>query len=499
MNVKKILYITLAVLLTAVIFAGSACAVEKEEVAYINLENDGSVEHVYVVNIMELNAGQSFTDYGNYSSVRNMVSNDQISISNGVVTGSVSNDLKLFYEGDFGTADIPWDISIAYYLNGNAISADDIAGKSGYLAMYIDIVPNPYVDSYFYKNYALQITATLDSKKCMDISANGATIANVGANKQLTFTQMPNKESHIVISSNVVDFSMPAMTINGIHLSMDFDADIDDTKKDMQDLEDGIVDLDDGLTEVQEGINKLMNGQMALESGALTLSNGAGQLIGATTQIQDGASELFSNSIAIQNVLLPAICAVTEIDSPATVTENNYSTVMGTVAENLYSKAEGETGAKKTALQYLAGGIESRIAILDGQKELNDGIFVYTSGVLAVASGANKLATSEMEMTTGVKTLLDGINKLKDGSAELREKTTGMSDKLSDKLDEVLDPLRGGNGNIPSYVSSKNTEIKAVQFAMHTNEIKVPEKEKPAEEVKEELNFFQRILKLFGL
>ncbi|HJJ48129.1 MAG TPA: hypothetical protein O0X39_03935 [Methanocorpusculum sp.] len=408
MNVKKILYIVLAVFICTAVFAGCACAVEKEEVVYVNLESDGSVEQVLVVNIFELEAGQSFTDYGDYFSVRNMVTSDPITINGDEVSGTVANAVKMFYEGDLGAADIPWIISITYYLNGEQISADDLPGKTGALSIYIDIVPNPAVNKYFYKNYALQMTASLDAKKCMDIYAEGATVANVGSKKQLSFTQMPNKETHKVITANVVDFSMDAISINGVRLSMDFDVDIDDTKKDMQDLEDGIVKLDDGATELQAGITKLKNSQVLLESGAESLANGAYRL---------------------------------------------YMALSGTP---------------------------------------------YSGAAEALFIGARNLAANESKLTNGISTLALGADVLKDGTTELRDKTAGMGDKLTDKIDEILDPLRGKGGAIPSYVSPKNQEVKSVQFAMHTKEIKEPEKEKEPEKPKEELNFFQRILKLFG-
>ncbi|HJJ27905.1 MAG TPA: hypothetical protein O0X70_00760 [Methanocorpusculum sp.] len=444
---KKILYTVLAVFLVAALCTGIAGAVEKEEVAYVNLENDGSVEQVLVVNIFELDAGQSFTDYGNYRSVRNMVTSDPVTINGDEVTGTVSNAVKLFYEGDLGQARLPWDISIKYYLNGEEISADELGGKSGYLAIYIDIVQNPYLDKYFYKNYALQITASLDANKCMDISADGATIANVGANKQLTFTQMPNKETHIVISSNVVDFSMAALTINGVRLSMDFDVDIEDTKKDMQDLEDGIVKLDDGVAELQEGIEKLKSGQVQIESGANTLASGAYTLSSSLSQIAS---------------------VVDSIDS-----------ILRPIVEDL---PEGEL---KTKALTLMNKIKSSVDSL-------------ASGSQTLYYGARNLASNEAKITSGIESLAAGIEELKDGTTELRDKTAGMSDQLTDKIDEILDPLRGKGGAIPSYVSSKNQEIKSVQFAMHTKEIKEPEAEKEPEEPEEDLNFFQRILKLFG-
>ena len=52
----------------------------------------------------------------------------------------------------------------------------------------------------------LQTTLALDTSRCKNISADGATEANVGTDKQLTYTILPGSEKHISIQSDVTDF-----------------------------------------------------------------------------------------------------------------------------------------------------------------------------------------------------------------------------------------------------------------------------------------------------
>lgn len=74
-----------------------------------------------------------------------------------------------------------------------------------------------------------------------------------------------------------------------------------------------------------------------------------------------------------------------------------------------------------------------------------------------------------------------------------------MNDKISDKIDEMLADITGGDEAIVSFTSDKNTDIKSVQFVIKTEAIEIPEapEEEPAAE--EELNFWQKVLRLFGL
>jgi putative membrane protein len=93
----------------------------------------------------------------------------------------------------------------------------------------------------------------------------------------------------------------------------------------------------------------------------------------------------------------------------------------------------------------------------------------------------------------------DGTTELKDGTAEMRTETDGLDDEISDKIDEMIESITGGNGEVVSFVSEKNTNVKAVQFVIQTEEIEIAEAEADTGAVKEELTFWQKILRLFGL
>lgn len=509
---KKIISILFAVMLCIFLCAGTAAAVEKEEVVYVNLDNDGSVEHVYVVNIMDLKEGQEFTDYGNYSSVKNLVTSDPLTLSGDSVSGISSTDVRLYYEGDYGAAEIPWIIQIHYYLDGTEYSPKELAGKSGYLAIYIDVTRNPNVDEYFYKHYALMMTLTLDGNTCSNISANNATVANVGFNKEITFTLMPDADSHLVVSSNVVNFSMEAITINGVRLSMDVDVDLEDTEQELRNLEDGIAEIDDNITELQNGLNAIMNGQLALDTGSMALSNGSMRISNALTElstynesIQEPITNVFDSALRLVNFALTPLrlieCTL-GICIPE-LTEENFSDVLERTSCALECHGMFET---KWAVDY-ANDMLSLI------KEYKDGIYDYTNAVNAIkygagelSSGLNNLEIGSAQLSTGLKMAIDGTNEIKDGTSDIREKTTGMADKLNEKVDEVLEPFRGTSGTIPSFVSSKNGGVSSVQFAMHTTEIKKSDSITNQEtsgvsqmnETDDE-NIFQRLLKLFGL
>lgn len=209
----------------------------KEEVVYINLNSDGSVDNIDVVNIFDLSKDQTIIDYGKYTSVSNMNTNDSIVYENNKVSINASKG-KVYYEGKLDSKNIPWNFNIKYSLDGKTYSADEIAGKSGKLKIDISIKQNKAVDESFFKAYALQVTLTLDTNKASDIVADGATLANVGSNKQITYTILPDTEKDLTLTANVVDFEMDAIAINGVRMNLDVDMDTSKLKDKVSDIND---------------------------------------------------------------------------------------------------------------------------------------------------------------------------------------------------------------------------------------------------------------------
>lgn len=70
---------------------------------------------------------------------------------------------------------------------------------------------------------------------------------------------------------------------------------------------------------------------------------------------------------------------------------------------------------------------------------------------------------------------------------------------ITETIDGILESITGGNGEVVSFVSENNTNVKSVQFVIQTEKIKITEQETYTETVKEKLNFWQKILRFFGL
>ena len=300
--------------LKRIILMGSACSIffynsgtafaaqqpsEKEEIVYAKLGTDGGVDGVYVVNQLQ---GKDILDYGEYESIRNMSSEDELEFNGNTISGTITGD-QVYYEGVLSDTELPWDISIRYYLDGKEYSANEIAGKNGHLKINFSVVENEKCNSDFYDYYALQAAFTLDGNICKNIEAPDASIANAGADKRVTFTILPGKGIDTTIAADVMDFEMDEVNINGIKLNMNIDIDEDELTDKInelvdatQELNDGALDLSDGAMELRDGTGELKDGAKELNDGVASLDEGVVALQEGINAAQDGINTLNSKS-----------------------------------------------------------------------------------------------------------------------------------------------------------------------------------------------------------
>src|SRR5699024_1799979 len=263
----------------------------KEEVIYAILNDNGTVNDLYAVNILKPVNGQ-ITDYGNYSDIRNMTTQDELEKSGSKITGKTDAE-KLYYEGTLENKELPWLIDIRYTMDGKDYTAEELAGKDGNLKIHLSLKENPKGDQEFFKDYALQATVMLDTEKAANIQESGATAANVGKNKQLTYTILPGQEKEIEITADVTDFEMEAIAINGVKLSLDVDVDPDEIYDKIAELKDGVSQIDDGAGELNDGTQQITTSvQGPLQQGVKDLHKGGQTLQNGTSEVKKGGSAL---------------------------------------------------------------------------------------------------------------------------------------------------------------------------------------------------------------
>lgn len=494
---KRILPMTLASLLvlnSAIpAFAADTSGVapsEKEEVIYITLDASGTLKNTYVVNSF---SGGSITDYGNYASVKMLNTSDPIEQNGDIITFSTSAS-KAYYQGELTDAEIPWNISLRYYLDGAEYSAAEIAGKSGELEIRFQITENTACFDTFFDDYALQASFTLDTEQCNNISAPDATIANVGSDKQLTYTVLPGEGIDTTITADVADFEMSAVSINGIHLNLNVE--IDDTElKDkvnelidaVEQLDDGAVELSDGSAEMLDGSSELKDGASSLQSGITSLDEGVVTLENGLATVQSGLDTLNSqsgtltagssefkaalvtiqtavNSISVTNEDLTALTeasgqikrAISDLYDGAAALQANlgygqYKALMAQNGLDIDALLAGNASAVETIQSYEA--MLEQLSTVPGMEDL---VNQYKSQLLGTSEQIKSLLNANSAAIGGMESYLNGI------SAELPALTEGLAalntqyEIFDSSISQLVNTLGNMTGNLSALAEGIN-------------------------------------------
>lgn len=355
---------------------------QKEEIVYVRLSNDGTPDEIYVVNSFILDGEGMITDYGNYSYVKNLTNSDVLKLENGKVTANTEGDV-LYYEGFLPDAELPWDFSIAYSINGSAVPAEELGGKSGHMEMTVRSSANPRGSREFFDRYCLQVSVTLSSDFTGNVcSETGTTVSN-GKNKQISFVVFPGKETVMEISADVVNIDIPAVTVAGLTMNMDLDFD-DTDMSDILELIDGLVDLDDGVSELLDGIFDMRGGVRDLYDGAIEFNDGANELKDGVEELNDGVEELKDGTSELKD-------GVEELSDG--------------VAE-------------------MTDGINE---MLDGANELADGFREFYDGILELKDGAGDMYYGAEELFEAVEELCDGLDEIVDGAKGINLGLSGFA------------------------------------------------------------------------
>lgn len=257
-----------------------------EEVIYGRLDNRGRPRSAYAVVELSVAAPGKISHHGQYTEVENLTDTSPIEYSNGTVTLEAERAGLYYYQGKLRKALMPWDIEITYKLDGKELDPDDLSGASGELEVDIRTSINSGFDPYFADNYMLQISVTLDSELCEDISARNGTVASAGSSKNITFVVLPGSEGDVGFSAKVRDFSMSGFTIAGVLYNQE--SMMSGMGEEIDGITSGISQLTGAISTLAGAAGQLRDGAGELSENGGTLSEASGQIYEALSQIAEG-------------------------------------------------------------------------------------------------------------------------------------------------------------------------------------------------------------------
>jgi len=458
----------------------------KEEVVYGNLSSSGKVKDIYVVNVFEAESAEEITDYGDYSSVTNLTSAGKIKNDGGMITARIKEG-RFYYKGKIKKNELPWNIDIKYFLDGEPISTGALSGAAGNVRVQIKTERNQNVDPSYFENYMLQISMELDAEKCKNIKASGGTFANSGNNKMVSFSIMPGKEGIVSLTTDSSAFGMDGIDITALPFSAVIDIpDISSLEKGMTSIVYGIGQLEQGVTEFQKGLKKIDSGSSQLISSSEKIKNAlqtinnslaAGQggfdaeTLGVLADALDNANGTLGDAIneipaddLEQEDLDSLISALTYARDAGQATEEDMTNLDKLI--NTYDKAQivksiyGSSDVSEVFVSSslaLGGAGEGIEDLQHNISLLNEKYSLFHLGLVSYSEGISESAR--------------GSSALKEGAAELYQKTSGIPSLISEKIESAISEYDKSDYRATSFVSKKNTKVSMVQFVIRADGI----------------------------
>ncbi|WP_416151664.1 YhgE/Pip domain-containing protein [Salipaludibacillus sp. HK11] len=456
MRIKRIVHVFMAIALVLPSFlltatGGERVAAEegqsqnagqyssKDEVVYATLTSSGERQEVYVVNIFDVVEEGNIVDYGTYSNLKNLTDLSEIEQKEDTVEVTAPEG-KFYYQGDKNDADLPWDITISYLLDGKQINPNELVGKDGEVEINIQTSANESVDSVFFENYMVQISLNLEPEIFDNIEAEDGVVANAGKNKQVTFSVMPEQAGELNIKADAVDFELEGIEIAAIPQSMAIEGpDMGEMTGEMQELTDGIKEISNGLGELNSGVSEL-------NRGVLNLRDGSEQYKTGISEIDGSSNELVDASVSIDEGLATMSTSLSESSGEMDLTElKELPGGLSQLAEGLHQAAGGLTELSENYTMAYSTLNDEMVAIPDYEITEEEIEGLYMSGAdsdvvdqlvetYAAARTAKGTYSAVQEAFEAVEPTL---NEVSGSLTEMANTMGSMATEIASSLDDM--------------------------------------------------------------
>ncbi len=343
--------------------------VDKDETVYVFAKANGDVDNILVNETLKnRDKSDKIEDTTDLKDIVNVKGDETFTQNGNKITWDAAGN-EISYQG---TTDkqLPVSVKATYYLDGNEISPEDLAGKSGKVKIRLDYTSNetvtkdvngkdedisvPFVavsGMVLGDNFTnIQVTngkylAQGESNIVVGYAVPGLDSGVKDAAKDLD-TEIPD---YVEVSADVTDFSLDmtvTMLVNGSE--MDYTGDLD------------LTDLDDLTEALSSAGNQLADGSGELSDGAGQVSEGAGTLASKMGDLTTGAGSLKAGMETLSGSSGDLASGVAVIDQSAQSIANGINTL--DTAVNTKMTAEEQAAVAQQAGTAAASAVEAQFA-----------------------------------------------------------------------------------------------------------------------------------------
>lgn len=347
---------------------------DKIETTYAIMDSDGKLRKTIVSEqLANNNKEKTLNDISNLKNIENTSGNEKFTQDGNNLKWNAGGN-KIQYKGN-ATSELPVDVKVTYYLEGQKKTAKEIAGKSGNITIRFDydVKKEEVANGKTYKHpYTMASGLILDNAHFSDVKVSGGKAVDNG-NQTIAFgvafpsmnenlgidRSKMNIPSFVEISAYTDKFELEGtytIALSGLFNDIDT-TEVSGATEKIQELKNGLNllsdssnkllkgadDLSVGATEFDKGmaafvlgVNKLQDGSGQLSTGIDSLSKGLMSLSANSSQINDGIGKL---ELSIFDNATKQMRSKTG-DESITLTPATYVQVIQGISDNAIATAE---------------------------------------------------------------------------------------------------------------------------------------------------------------
>lgn len=293
----------------------------KDETVYVIANADGSVKKIIVSDWIKNSLKEkNLKDKSELKDIKNVKGDESYVMDSDNMRVWNADGADIYYQGTI-SKELPVDLKVSYKLDGKAVSADEIAGKSGKATIRFDYVNKQYrevtIDGKTEKIYVPFVMLTglmLDNDVFTNVEVSNGKLINDGDRTVVAGFALPGLKENLALDSgkieipdyvevtaDVKNFSLTTtLTLATNSLFNEFDTSklntADDLQAQLNELTSGMSKLIDGSSELYGGLTTLLSKSKELAAGVDKLASGTNELASGTVALNAGLNTLVSKN-----------------------------------------------------------------------------------------------------------------------------------------------------------------------------------------------------------
>ena len=382
----------------------------KDETVYVLADADGTIQKIIVSDwIKNTLSSDKINDVSELENIENVKGDEEYTLGGDNVRVWDARGNDIYYQGTI-EKELPVGLKVSYKLDGETVSPDELAGKSGKVTIRFDYENNRYEnvkingkDEKIYVPFAMLTGMILDNDTFSNVEVSNGKVINDGDRTVVIGLALPGLEEDLGINKDKIEdkldkkFEIPSYVeitadVNNFSLGMTVTVATNslinniDTEK-----IDDITDLSGSIDELSDAMAKLLDGSSALYNGLCTLLDKSKELINGINQLADGVAKLKDGAYALDEGTKKLSDGAAALSSGLdTLSSNNDKLNDGAkkVFEALLSTAE--TQLKAAGLSVPALTIDNYASVLNGIIDSLDNTKIYNQALEQVTAAVEE-------------------------------------------------------------------------------------------------------------